>query len=276
VATVEKRGFKEHPFVHYSSVLRTPGWPRKEPNTQNEVDFVVRRICDCMATKMAAVVCLHRGLGARRALWYLTSNVSTSPARSWWWEPSARVSPLNGFAMQRADAHSEARQCRWPASHPFRGNAPPQPFAAPFGARRFSDQVDKDVEEAKAFLLRLRYSPEVADGIITALRSSGALLPTLYAMAGAWVCLLVFSWLCKNVIRNRRVNRLRVLPARFTKSMFPRQEVGLDAGLATLAKAVEMELATKSGTKKVSFFVKVFCLSACVHSICCACCCCVA
>lgn len=58
--------------------------------------------------------------------------------------------------------------------------------------------------------------------------------------------------------------------------MFPRQEVGLDAGLATLAKAVEMELATKSGTKTVSFFVKVFCLSACVHSICCACCCCVA
>jgi hypothetical protein len=146
----------------------------------------------------------------------------------------------------------------------------------PFGARRFSDQLDKDVEEAKAFLLRLRYSPEVTDGIITALKSSGALLPTLYAMAGAWVCLLVFSWLCKNVIRNRRVNRLRVLPARFTKSMFPRQEVGLDAGLATLAKAVEMELATKSGTKKVSFFVKVFCLSACVHSICCACCCCVA
>jgi hypothetical protein len=145
---------------------------------------------------MAAVVCLHRGLVARRALSSLTFNVSTSPARSWWWEPSARVSPLNGFAMQRADAHSEARQCRCgPASHTFRDNAPPQPFAAPCGARRFSDQVDKDVEEAKAFLLRLRYSPEVADGIITALKSSGALLPTLYAMAGAWVCLLVFSCL---------------------------------------------------------------------------------
>ena len=43
-----------------------------------------------------------------------------------------------------------------------------------------------------------------------------------------------------------------------TKSMFPRQEVGRDAGLATLAKAVEMELATKSGTKTVSFFVMVF------------------
>jgi hypothetical protein len=165
-----------------------------------------------MATKMAAVVCLHRGLVARRALSSLPFNVSTSPARSWWWEPLARVSPLNGFAMQRADAHSEVRQCRWPALQPFRGNAPPkhfaaptQPFAVPFGARRFSDQLDKDVEEAKAFLLRLRYSPEVTDGIITALKSSGALLPTLYAMAGAWVCLLVLSWLRKSVIRNRRL-----------------------------------------------------------------------
>ena len=53
------------------------------------------------------------------------------------------------------------------------------------------------------------YTPEVADGVISALRSSGALLPTLYAMAGAW-------------------------------------EVGGDAGLAALAKAVEAELAASA------------------------------
>jgi hypothetical protein len=45
----------------------------------------------------------------------------------------------------------------------------------------------EDEAEAKAFLLKLRYSPAVADGVIVALKSSGALLPTLYAMAGAWV-----------------------------------------------------------------------------------------
>lgn len=45
----------------------------------------------------------------------------------------------------------------------------------------------EDEAEAKAFLLKLRYSPAVADGVILALKSSGALLPTLYAMAGAWV-----------------------------------------------------------------------------------------
>ena len=49
------------------------------------------------------------------------------------------------------------------------------------------DGAEKDVEEAKQFLLRLRHPPEVADGIISALKSSGALLPTLYSMAGAWV-----------------------------------------------------------------------------------------
>jgi len=53
--------------------------------------------------------------------------------------------------------------------------------------RAFSGGADKDEAEARAFLQRLRYSPEVADGVIAALRSSGALLPTLYAMAGAWV-----------------------------------------------------------------------------------------
>ena len=35
------------------------------------------------------------------------------------------------------------------------------------------------------------------------------------------------------------------------------QEVGGDAGLSTLAKAVELELAAKAGTKSVRFFVKV-------------------
>jgi hypothetical protein len=45
----------------------------------------------------------------------------------------------------------------------------------------------EDEAEAKAFLMKLRYSPAVADGVIVALKSSGALLPTLYAMAGAWV-----------------------------------------------------------------------------------------
>ena len=53
--------------------------------------------------------------------------------------------------------------------------------------RMMSGQAEKDVVEAKAFLQRLRYSPEVSDGVIAALKSSGALLPTLYAMAGAWV-----------------------------------------------------------------------------------------
>jgi hypothetical protein len=45
----------------------------------------------------------------------------------------------------------------------------------------------EDEAEAKAFLLKLRYSPAVADGVIVALKSSGTLLPTLYAMAGVWV-----------------------------------------------------------------------------------------
>jgi len=57
----------------------------------------------------------------------------------------------------------------------------------PAGRRLLSNGAEKDVEEAKQFLLRLRHPPEVADGIISALKSSGALLPTLYAMAGAWV-----------------------------------------------------------------------------------------
>jgi len=55
--------------------------------------------------------------------------------------------------------------------------------------RALSGDANKDVREAKAFLLRLRYAPDVADGIIAALKSSGALLPTLYAMAGNWVLL---------------------------------------------------------------------------------------
>mmetsp|Transcript_52247 Transcript_52247/g.76522 ORF Transcript_52247/g.76522 Transcript_52247/m.76522 type:complete len:213 (-) Transcript_52247:428-1066(-) len=90
----------------------------------------------------------------------------------------------------------------------------------PAGRRLLSNGAEKDVEEAKQFLLRLRHPPEVADGVISALKSSGALLPTLYAMAGAW-------------------------------------EVGGDAGLAALATAVELDMATKAGTKPVSFVVKV-------------------
>ena len=69
----------------------------------------------------------------------------------------------------------------WAASRPAGRCCPAD------GRRRLSDDADKDVREAKAFLARLRYSPEVADGIIAALKSSGALLPTLYAMAGNWV-----------------------------------------------------------------------------------------
>lgn len=67
--------------------------------------------------------------------------------------------------------------------------APPGGLSVPSREfRRFlSGGPTKDAEEAKAFLLRLRHSPEVADGVISALKSSGALLPTLYAMAGAWV-----------------------------------------------------------------------------------------
>ncbi len=53
--------------------------------------------------------------------------------------------------------------------------------------RAMSGGAAEDEAEAKAFLLKLRYSPAVADGVIVALKSSGALLPTLYAMAGAWV-----------------------------------------------------------------------------------------
>ena len=50
--------------------------------------------------------------------------------------------------------------------------------------------AEKDEAEARAFLLKLRYTPDVADGVIAALKSSGALLPTLYAMAGPWVSLV--------------------------------------------------------------------------------------
>ena len=96
----------------------------------------------------------------------------------------------------------------------------PRASAVPPQARRLSRPSGSDEAEAKAFLLRLRYTPEVADGVISALRSSGALLPTLYAMAGAW-------------------------------------EVGGDAGLAALAKAVEAELAASAGSRPVRFSVRV-------------------
>ena len=46
--------------------------------------------------------------------------------------------------------------------------------------------AEKGEAEAKAFLIKLPCTPDVADGVIAAQKSGGALLPTLYAMAGPW------------------------------------------------------------------------------------------
>lgn len=88
-------------------------------------------------------------------------------------------------SLARADSRLQPQTFAWTALHRFAGLAVHRSTVD--GRRMLSEDANKDVREAKAFLLRLRYSPEVADGVITALKSSGALLPTLYAMAGNWV-----------------------------------------------------------------------------------------
>jgi len=88
--------------------------------------------------------------------------------------------------------------------------------------RKFSLTAKQSEEsQAREFLAMLKYEPRVVEGIISTVKSSGSnLMETIRSLAGRW-------------------------------------EVGEDGGLVSLAKAVEVEMATKDGKKHVKFFVKV-------------------
>ncbi|CAL1170654.1 unnamed protein product [Cladocopium goreaui] len=87
----------------------------------------------------------------------------------------------------------------------------------------------EDQEEARAFVLERGYSPQIANGILEALKLPGAGIPpgkflsTVKEMAGRW-------------------------------------EVGEDAGLHSLAKSVEQELSQQEGKRVVRPTPRLLCV----------------
>ncbi len=86
--------------------------------------------------------------------------------------------------------------------------------------------ADGDAEAAVAFMVEIGYREAVADGLVRALRQPGSGVPRGGVLA-------------------------------MVKSMAGRWEVGLDAGLEALARAVEVEVAEHEGKGKVKFWVVV-------------------
>jgi len=98
--------------------------------------------------------------------------------------------------------------------------------SASFPRRGMCAAADEDEEAAVAFMAEIGYRKAVAEGVVRALKQPGSGVP-----------------------------RGGVLT--MVKSMAGRWEVGIDAGLEALARAVEVEVAEHEGKEKVRFWVEV-------------------
>eukprot|EP00960_Hanusia_phi_P038403 753411-Hanusia_phi.AAC.3 len=193
------------------------------------------RLLSSLLSSQTSILC-RRSSSLASSFASPTQLYSTSSARK---PPSSLLSSQSSFSSKRFfSIHANAGCLCWLTANSPRklsatssqhGNLPQRILRhrtndrAGIGQRMLALSVEKKSEEdqAREFLAMLKYEPRISQGIIATVKSSGAnLMETIRSLAGRW-------------------------------------EVGEDGGLVALAKAVEVEMATKEGKKLVKFFVKV-------------------